>query len=141
MARPAIAADVHQPLDVHRDFGAQRTLDLDGPLDELAKPRHLGVGQVAHPRVGADAGLREDPAAGGAPDAEDVRQGDFDALFARKVHACNACHDQPCRCLCLGLRLQMTRTTPCRLTTLQCSQIGLTLERTFTESLQDQTLR
>src|SRR5689334_23645751 len=26
----------------------------------------------------------------------------------------------------------MMRTTPCRLTTLQCSQIGLTLERTFT---------
>jgi hypothetical protein len=32
----------------------------------------------------------------------------------------------------LGLRLQMMRTTPCRLTTLQCSQIGFTLERTFT---------
>jgi hypothetical protein len=32
----------------------------------------------------------------------------------------------------LGLRLQMMRVTPARLTTLQCSQIGLTLERTFT---------
>jgi hypothetical protein len=29
----------------------------------------------------------------------------------------------------------MMRTTPCRLTTLQCSQIGLTLERTFTREL------
>jgi hypothetical protein len=28
----------------------------------------------------------------------------------------------------------MIRTTPCRFTTLQCSQIGLTLERTFTAS-------
>jgi len=37
----------------------------------------------------------------------------------------------PCRCLCLGLRLQMTRMTPRRLITLQCSQIGLTLVRTF----------
>src|SRR5204863_9940028 len=37
----------------------------------------------------------------------------------------------PCRCLCLGLRLQMTRITPRRLITLQCSQIGLTLVRTF----------
>src|SRR5450830_360738 len=41
---------------------------------------------------------------------------------------------QPCRCLCLGLRLQMMRTTPWRLITLQCSQIGLTLLRTFTKS-------
>jgi hypothetical protein len=30
----------------------------------------------------------------------------------------------------------MTRITPWRLTTLQCSQIGLTLERTFTSFLQ-----
>jgi len=34
----------------------------------------------------------------------------------------------------LGLRLQITRTTPRRRMTLQCSQIGLTLERTFTTS-------
>jgi hypothetical protein len=31
----------------------------------------------------------------------------------------------------LGLRLQITRITPRRLITLQCSQIGLTLVRTF----------
>jgi hypothetical protein len=31
----------------------------------------------------------------------------------------------------LGFRLQMTRTTPRRLITLQCSQIGLTLVLTF----------
>jgi hypothetical protein len=37
--------------------------------------------------------------------------------------------------LCLGLRLQMTRVTPLRLTTLQCSQIGFTLVRTFTKNL------
>src|SRR5258706_3914875 len=37
----------------------------------------------------------------------------------------------PCRCLCLGLRLQITRMTPRRVMTLQCSQMGLTLERTF----------
>ena len=37
----------------------------------------------------------------------------------------------PCRCLCFGLRLQITRTTPRRLMILQCSQIRFTLERTF----------
>ena len=37
----------------------------------------------------------------------------------------------PWRCLCLGLRLQITRTTPFRRTILQFSQIGLTLLRTF----------
>src|SRR5438128_1930728 len=35
------------------------------------------------------------------------------------------------RCLCRGLRLQITRITPLRRTTLQCSQIFLTDVRTF----------
>jgi len=39
--------------------------------------------------------------------------------------------DQPWRCLWRGFFLQMMRTIPFRLTTLQCSQIGLTLARTF----------
>src|SRR5439155_20861734 len=82
--------------------------------------------------VGAHARLAEDAVAGGPADPVNVREGDFDALLARKIHACNTGQDQPCRCLCLGLRLQMMRVTPCRLTTLQCSQIGFTLERTFT---------
>jgi hypothetical protein len=33
--------------------------------------------------------------------------------------------------LCRGFLVQITRTTPRRLITLQCSQIGLTLLRTF----------
>src|SRR4029078_13692215 len=41
---------------------------------------------------------------------------------------------QPCRCLCLGFLEQMMRTTHWRLITLQCSQICLTLRRTFTFS-------
>ena len=47
---------------------------------------------------------------------------------------------QPWRCLCLGLRLQMMRVTPLRLTTLQCSQIGFTLLRTFTKTPSCKTL-
>jgi hypothetical protein len=38
----------------------------------------------------------------------------------------------------LGERLQMTRMTPRRLTTLQCSQIGLTLVRTFKNRSKDE---
>jgi len=39
--------------------------------------------------------------------------------------------DQPWRCLWRGFFLQMMRITPLRRTTLQCSQIGFTLARTF----------
>jgi hypothetical protein len=44
---------------------------------------------------------------------------------------------QPWRCLWRGFRLQMTRTTPRRRITLQCSQMGLTLARTFMEYTPD----
>jgi len=67
-----------------------------------------------------------------AADAEDVRKADLDLLLTREIHASNTRHYQPCFCLCFGLRLQMMRVTPCLLMTLQCSQIGLTLLRTFT---------
>src|SRR5688500_1283329 len=134
VADAPVAADIHQSLDVHGDFGAEGALDLDRALDHLAEAGHFPVREIADPSVGIDAGLAQDAAAGGPADAEDIGQRDFDPLLAREIHACDACHDQPCRCLCLGLRLQMMRTTPCRLITLQCSQIGLTLERTFITS-------
>src|SRR5882724_12492289 len=41
VADAPVAADVHQPLDVHCDFGSQRTLDLYAALDHLPQPRHF----------------------------------------------------------------------------------------------------
>src|SRR4051794_39278575 len=38
-----VAPDVHQPLDVHGDFGAERAFDLDRALDHLTKPGNLVV--------------------------------------------------------------------------------------------------
>src|SRR2546422_11049817 len=51
--------DVHQPLDVHRDLGAKRALDLVVPLDHLAQPRDLRVAQVTNARIRIHAGLRK----------------------------------------------------------------------------------
>src|SRR4051794_28586150 len=127
-----VAPDIHQPLDVHGHLGPERALDLNRSFDHLPQPRHLSIGEVAHARVRIPPGFAENPAAGGATDTKDVGEGDLHPLLAREIDAGDTCHDQPCRCLCLGLRLQMMRTTPCLLMTLQCSQIGLTLERTFT---------
>src|SRR5215213_7211697 len=101
-----IAADVHQALDVHGDFGAQRSLYLDRSLDHLAEAGDFRVRQVSDPRVGTHAGFAQNTAAGGPADTKDVGKCDLNPLFAREIHASNARHDQPCRCLCLGLRLQ-----------------------------------
>src|SRR5436305_8630312 len=58
----AIAAEVHQPLDAHRDFTAQVALDRE-LADLLAQPVHLRIGEILdlagglHARGRAD-GLR-----------------------------------------------------------------------------------
>src|SRR5437899_2706865 len=92
MPRAAVRPDVHQPLDVHRDLGAQRALDLIVPLDHLAQPRDLRVPQVANPRIRIDPGLRENLLRVSRAEAVDVRESVQNLLVARQVDARNACH-------------------------------------------------
>jgi len=87
--------DVHQPLDVHRDFRAERAFHFVVPFDHLAQPGDLGVAQIAHPRVRADARLRENLDRVAGTDAEDVRKCVLDFFIARQIHACNTSHASP----------------------------------------------
>jgi len=54
-----------------------------------------GVAQIAHPRVRADAGLREDANRVAGADAEDVRKRVLDFFVARQIHACDTSHASP----------------------------------------------
>ena len=72
MTNAPVAADVHEALDVHRDFSAQGALDAKVLLDRLTQPVHVRVVQIANSLLGVDAGRSEDPAGGRATDAEDV---------------------------------------------------------------------
>src|SRR6266550_805894 len=141
VTNPAVAANVHETLDVHRDLGAQRALDAKILLDRLAQPIHIVVVQVANSLLGVDARRLQNLARSRAADTEDVRQANLDLLLARQIHASDTRHYQPCFCLCFGLRLQMMRVTPCLLMTLQCSQIGFTLLRTFTSNSRSNSQR
>src|SRR6266481_3176583 len=104
MPRAAVRPDVHQPLDVHRDLGAKRALDLVVPLDHLAQPRDLRVTQVADPRIRIDSGFRENPLRVSRTDAVDVREGVQNFLVAWQVDTRNACH------VVLSLPLLVLRT-------------------------------
>ena len=55
VAQAAVAAEVHQPLDVHRDLAAQVALDDVVAIDRLADLQHLGVGELADATFGRDA--------------------------------------------------------------------------------------
>src|SRR6185503_1444448 len=46
MAQPAIAAEIHQPLDVHGDLAPQIALDHVVAVDHLADLQHLLIGQL-----------------------------------------------------------------------------------------------
>src|SRR5262245_35956295 len=92
MTRAAVAADFHQPLDVHRDFLAQVALDAPLLLDDTRDLPHVLFREVLDAQVGTDAGFLQDAVRPDAPDAEDVGEPDFDALGARQINSCDTCH-------------------------------------------------
>src|SRR6185437_12758088 len=87
----AVAAEVHQPLDVHGDLAAQ--IALDGELRDLrADGVDLVLREVLDPGVRVDAralagGVRARPS-----HAIDVREPDPHVLVHRDVDAGYACH-------------------------------------------------
>src|SRR4051794_124971 len=91
MTDPAIAADLHQALDVLRALAAQVTLDRE-VVDRLAQPGDLVLGEVAHLAVRFDVRLAQDLVGGRAADAVDVGQADLCALVQRDVDAGDTCH-------------------------------------------------
>ena len=68
MPKPAIAADVHEPLDVHGDLGAERSFDLELSLDLAPKAVHLLVPEILSAQIGRDPRVLEDLLRSGAPD-------------------------------------------------------------------------
>src|SRR5688572_11908959 len=88
----AVAADLHQPLDVLADLLAQVALDAPFVLDHLADPARLVLGEVPHLGGRRHPRLGEDRLCARAPDAVDVRQPDPDLLVLGEVHSCDPCH-------------------------------------------------
>lgn len=81
MPQTTIAADVHQPLDIHVDFPAEVAFDHHFLLDNVPEARNLIVGEISYPRIGTDPRTLQHLLARGEPDAVDVGQADFNTLF------------------------------------------------------------
>jgi hypothetical protein len=60
----AVRADLDEALDVQRHLAPEVALDLERPVDDLAKPVDLVFGEVPNTGVRVDAGLLEDLLAG-----------------------------------------------------------------------------
>src|SRR5690349_6619676 len=92
MAQTPIAAEIHQPLDVHRHLPPEIALDSEVAVDELADAQHLVVGQFMHPALRRNAELLADPVGRGAADAMDISEPDRDPLLAWNVDASYSRH-------------------------------------------------
>src|SRR5690606_27249218 len=117
MAQAAIAAEVHQPLDVHRHLAAQIALDGE-PADLGTNLLHLGVGQVLHLGGTGDAGGRADALGRGAADTVDRGQPDLDVLLVRDIdigytrHAVLPSRAQTRKCTVLKRKFQPCGLVP-----------------------------
>src|SRR5690606_41990194 len=91
VAYPTVAAEIHQPLDIHRRLAAQIALDRE-LRDHVAQLRDLGLGEVFDLRRRIDSRRLARAQRPAAADAVDVRQRDRDVRVDRDIDSRNACH-------------------------------------------------
>jgi len=99
VTQTSVAADVHEPLDVHGNLPAEITLNPHFFIDDVTQAIDFIVSQVPNPGVRIDSGASEKLLARMQPDAVDVRQRSFDPLIPGKVNSRNSGHvlsPQPC---------------------------------------------
>src|SRR5262249_35674908 len=94
VAHPAIAANLHQPLDVHRDLFAEVSFHAALFFDDPADLPDVIFRQVLDANVRADPRVPQDPVRSEPPDPIDVREADFHPLRPGKIDASYACHEK-----------------------------------------------
>src|ERR1700722_4467788 len=92
MAQAAIGAQIHQPLDVDRDFAAQVAFDDVVAVDRLADLQNFRIGQLGDTPLRWDMHLLDNLFGLLAADAVDVLERDDHALVGGNINACNASH-------------------------------------------------
>src|SRR3984957_13756201 len=92
MAQAPIGAQIHQPLDVDRNFAAKITFDHIVAVDCFADLHDFGIGELGAPPLGWDVHLLDNLFGLLRPDAVDVLKRDDHALVSGNINACNASH-------------------------------------------------
>src|SRR5579864_1041968 len=91
MTNAAPAAQIHQPLDVHRHFAAQVALDRELG-DGRAQRVHFRLGEILHAGGGIDPRGLAGSVRPRAAHAEDVGEPDPHVLVHRDVDTGDTCH-------------------------------------------------
>src|SRR5450432_3844106 len=92
MTQAAIAAEIHQTLDVHAGLATQIAFDHIVAVDHFADLQHFLVAQLRHAAVIGNLDLLQNLGRVLLADAMDVLERDQDALVGRDIHAGNTGH-------------------------------------------------
>src|ERR1700690_4275340 len=76
MPQAAVAAEIHQTLDVHRHFAPQIALDPELAVNQLADTQNFIIAQLVHPAIVGDAELLANRRGLGRADAVNVAKAD-----------------------------------------------------------------
>src|SRR5262245_12857567 len=96
VADALIAADLDLAPDVGLDLAAEVTFDLVVGLDPVTELDEVVVTEVADAEVRAHPGVLQGLEGTGTPHAEDVGEGDLEALVARQVDPDETGHGRSC---------------------------------------------
>ena len=91
MTEAAIAADLHQALDVHGNLTAQVALNLQVVVNVVTDLTDILFGQVLNARIRIDTGRLDDIVRNLAANAVDIGQGDLNSLLAGQVDTSDSC--------------------------------------------------
>src|SRR3982075_746999 len=92
MTKAAIAAEIHQTLDVHAGLATQVAFDQIVAVDHFADLQHFLIAQLRHAAIIGNLDLLQDVGRILLADAMDVLERDQDALVGRNIHAGNTGH-------------------------------------------------
>jgi hypothetical protein len=91
MPNTSVTTEIHESLDIHRNFAAQ--IALNGELrNDVAQASDLGLSEILDLRGRLDAGRFTGHHRAIAADAEDVRQRDPNVLVGWDIDARYTCH-------------------------------------------------
>src|SRR6266403_5108961 len=92
MTQAAIAAEIHQTLDVHAGFATQIAFDQIVAVDHFADLQHFLIAQLRYAAIIGNLDFLQDVGRILLADAMDVLERDQHALVGRNIHAGNTGH-------------------------------------------------
>src|SRR5215471_6344236 len=92
MTQPSVAAEVHQPLNIHRHLAPQVALDYVVAIDDFANLQHFLIGQLRYPAGFRDTNFLHDFIGLFRPDAMDILQCNNNPFVGRYIDAGDAGH-------------------------------------------------